>query len=270
MTIRRLVVFSGFHTKFVAPAKISLKARQTEVVFTSTDGQVGLYLETLLGLTLKSINEMLSKNDARIVGVVASSIEEEKALELERKAFFPAFRRMAFPSAYSKDIHRVNEVVNKLVSNLSSDGFLDTYRYVKPPSGVLSLPLLNVDSPRLKKAMIELYEMRILRPGGGIDKEVVRLRGGRGLRIKGIDFAGCMNDPAHPIRRVTDSTVCDVGARLRLGFSIPSRFEFDVSCEQGVSGKSFRLCDGSAQQIPGWADHLNMRINDDFKSGSKS
>ena len=255
----------------MAPAKISLKAHQTEVVFASTGGQKGVeYFDTLLELTLRTINEILSKNDARIVGVIASSIEDTNNRDLETKPFFPAFRRMAFPASFSKDTHRVNEVVSRLVSNLASEEFLDTYKYVKPPSAVLSLPLSNVDSPRLKKAMIELYEMRMLRPGGGIDKEVVRLRNGRGLRIKGLDFAGCINNGSHPIRRVTDSSVCDVAARLRLGFSVSSRFEFDVSCEHGVSGKSFRLCDGSIQKIPGWADHLNMRINSDFKCGRRT
>jgi hypothetical protein len=271
MTTRRLVVFSGFDTRFVAQAKISLKANQTDVVFTSaTAGVERAYFVALLGQTLKTVNQLLSNNDARVVGMLASCIDEAGASQAEKEAFYPIFRRMVFPSSFRRDMHRVNEVVQKLVRSLSSEEFLDTHKYIKSPSAVLALPLLNADSRRLRRTINDLYEMKIFRPDGGIDKEVIRLRRGRGLRIKGIDFAACVNDSSHPVRRCTDSIVCDLAARLRLGFSVPARFEFDVSCEQGVSGKEFRLCDGSSQKIPGWADHLNMRINDDFQCGRRS
>jgi hypothetical protein len=271
MTVRRLVVFSGFDTKVIEPAKVALNANQTKVIFVPIGGGItSQYFELLLNSTLTFIDEALSAGGTKIIGLVASSIESGAALDLEKRAFFPAFRRLAFPSAFGKDRSRVNEIVASLISKFTSDDFLETYRYVKPPTAVLSLPLLNANSRRLFSDMMDLYELKSFRPSGSVDKEVVRMRRGRGLRIKGIDFAGCVNDDTHPIRRCTDSILCDVSARLRLGFSLPSRFEFDVSCEQGIAGKEFRLCDGTTQKIPVWADHLNMRINDDFKCGQKA
>jgi hypothetical protein len=152
----------------------------------------------------------------------------------------------------------------------TSGEFLSLSREVRPSAApALNLPLLNVKSSRLRTAISELYELRTFTPAPGISKDVARLKGGRGLRIKGIDYRGAVNNDSHPVRRCTDSVFCDVAARLRLGFSLPERFEFDVSCETGLAGKQFRMCDGAAMTIPDWADHLNMRINDDFECGRR-
>lgn len=272
MTIRRLVVFSGFDTKFIERARGQLQSIQAKVIFTSAaNGLDSKYFESLLGSTLTFMDETLKSEDGtRIVGLIASSIQDEVALELEKRAFFPAFRRFAFPYNFSRDINRVNEVTSRLMGTIKSDEFLGTYEYVKPSSAVLSLPLMNTNSRRLAAEMRELYELRSFRPTAGLDKEVVRMRRGRGMRVRGIDFAGCVNDASHPIRRCSESVLCDVSSRLRLGFSVPARFEFDVTSEQGVAGKEFQLCDGTVQKIPGWADYLNMRINDDFRPGKRT
>lgn len=262
MTVQRLVVFSGFHTKFVEKAKEQLLAKQAQVVFAKTDLLQDQYFERLLTRTLDTIRQASLKH-FRVVGILASCGPEHDA---ERQAFFPALRRLAFPERYRKDINRVAEVVDVITKRFLSPEFQKTYQYIRSNAhGILCLPIRNTPSGKLVTEINRVYSMEAMEPSSSLDKEVVRRRGGA-WRVRNFDFRPAINSHSHPIRRCTDSVVCDVMAGLRLGFSIPDRFEFDVTCEDGLNGKQFKLCDGARESVPHWATHLNMRINDDFRS----
>src|SRR4051812_34185329 len=121
MITRRVVIFSGFDTKFVEQTKAQLKANQAEVIFAQTaSGLDADYFEQLLTRTLALTDRLVEKSDTRVVALVASCIADTVALDLERRAFFPAFRRADFPSSFAKDLNRVNEVVHTLVTRFAS------------------------------------------------------------------------------------------------------------------------------------------------------
>lgn len=269
MLVRRLVLFSGFDTKVIERLRVPLKSTQTDVIFAKLPQPISqAYFDGLIHRAATYVDEALNKSDLRIVALVASCLEDELNVHLEQKVFFPSFRRLAFPKAFARDLSKASKIAEAIVQKFASNEFLSTYQFVKPGArAVLSLPFRNANSRRLRSNLESLYNLQIYEPNQNLSKEVAPLKGGRGMRIKGIDFQGCVNDPSHPVRRCTDTRLCDVSARLRLGFSISERFEFDVTCETGLSRKTFQLCDGSTVQIPASASHLNMRINDDFKLG---
>jgi hypothetical protein len=267
MLVRRLVVFSGFDTKVVERLRAPLKSAQTDVVFAKLPQPITqAYFDNLIGHTAGYVDETLNKSDSRIVALVASCLEDEELMRLEKGVFFPSFRRLAFPKAFARDVGKAKQIAEALVAKFAANEFLAAYQFIKPGvRAVLSLPYMNADSRRLRNNLENLYELEIYEPHQNLAKEVAHLKAGRGMRIRGIDFRGCVNDPSHPVRRCTDTRLCDVSARLRLGFSVPERFEFDVTCETGLAGKKFQLCGGTTQQIPASASHLNMRMNNDFK-----
>lgn len=269
MTIHRLVVFSGFDTRLIEKVRHPLRSRQTASIFTKLNGEVGPeYFQSLLTRIRNFVDEICVTNDVRVIAVVASCIADQNARSLERVAFCPAFRRISFPSSWARDLNRHASMLNRIGDIFTSQDFLETYNFIKGPSNVpLALPLRNADCRQLIRDVDQIYELQSFVPSSGLDKRVTRLKRARGLRVNGVDFLGRMNNPSHPIRRCTDSVGCDVAARLRLGFSVPSRFEFDVTCENGLAGKLFYLCDGTAQRVPSGVTHLNMRMNDDHKYG---
>jgi hypothetical protein len=116
--------------------------------------------------------------------------------------------------------------------------------------------------------MESLYHLRQGNLSTRLNKEVALVKRTGALRIRGIDFKGCINSAVHPVRRCSETKWCDISARIRFGFAVHERFEFDVTRESGsLSDVEFVICDGSTQNVPTRADHLNMRINGDFDWG---
>jgi hypothetical protein len=261
MIIRRLVVFSGFDTRVVERARQMLHAHQTETIFTKLPSEVSRsYFDALLEKLANLLCAPGSTN-VKFVGGLVSCLVDADDSRMEKEAFFPALRRIFYEKTFAKDVGKARALVDGIIQKLTSPEFLEMQRYLRPAADTrLALPLLNADASKLRREMEELYDLRMMKPTAGLEKDVVRLKAGRGLRIKGIDFRGTTNDSSHPVRRCTDSHFCDVSGSLRLGISVPVRFEFDVSCESGLGGKTFYLCDGTAQRIGSWVSHLNMRI----------
>ncbi|HYG25418.1 MAG TPA: hypothetical protein VD906_00770 [Caulobacteraceae bacterium] len=266
---RRLVVLSGFDTTVAERIKKNLNSQQTEVAFRKLPCAITTeYFHALAHRACELINRMDKEGAGRIVGVLASCAKTGAEYELERRAFFPALRRLGFPAAASRDQNGATGVARGILDLLRSEDFNQLYRFVRPaPDAVLSLPVENCRSAKLVSELGRMYEFDAHAPSAAISKEIVRRKGGLGLKVKGLDFRGVTNGDAHPVRRCSDNAVCDVAAAMRLGFKIPPRFEFDVSCETGLSGKRFTLCNGQVQTVSASATHLNMRINGDFREG---
>lgn len=265
MTIKRILVFSGFDTRLVERTRASLRANQIEVIFAKLEGFADpAYFKILMERVWSFLIENSSESGTRVIGLLASCCSDEPAKTREREVFFPSFRRRGFPTAYKNELGRAREIVETIVKDFTSDEFIAAGEYIKARSApILALPLRNAESARLLKVMADLYELKEMTPAANLSKEIVRRKGAPGFRIRDLDFVGCTNSAKHPIRRCTESITCDVAGWLRLGFSLPKRFEFDVTSERGVSGRRFFLCDDTVQIAPTWASHVNMRINDD-------
>jgi hypothetical protein len=263
-----MVVFSGFDSVLVEHARASLRSRQIEAVFVKSTATLNHeYFEKLRTRALEVSRRIVEEDDDRIVSLLASCVPKQTEA-IEKSTFFPWLRRIKFPVKYRRDINLIGEMLRKLQSVFSSEEFLGTYDFIRPgASAVLSLPLRNSPSRRLSREIEAIFELDAFRPDNSLGKEVVRLRGGRGFRIGVLNFRPAINNAGHPVRRCTDSDACDAAAFYRLGFSLPARFEFDVTADAGVAGREFWLCDGASSVAPSWATHLNMRVNDDHKFG---
>jgi hypothetical protein len=263
--IRRIVVFSGFDGAVVERLRPMLAAQQTEVVVVKLAPHLDqAYFDRLFARFWQVASGHLADPAARWVGLLASAAEAAEE-EMERAAFFPMLRRHSVERRRARDVNAATRLGNELIALLTGSDFLVTYRRVKPaPDAVLALPIENCPASRLRNELQRLYNMDAFEPAPALDRFIQRLKKGGGLRARALTFKGCTNDPKHPVRRVTDSDRCDAESRFRLGFSIPARFEFDVSCETGLTGKTFYCCDGGPVRITKSPSHLNMRINGDF------
>jgi hypothetical protein len=266
MILRRLVAFSGFDARLVEGIRPELEAQQVDVAVVKLWPALPLgYFEKLLERTAALANRQFTDPDVRIVALLVSCVADKDAIEAENEVFWPMLRRLAISPSLSHDIRRAPALATQIISLMTNPEFLSTYERIKPAAdATLALPLRNASNARLTRELKSLYELTRFQPTASLGRFVQRLKGRRGLRTNGIDFRGCQNDPRHPVRRMTDSLRCDLSGRFRLGFSVPPRFEFDVSCETGIAGKTFELCDGKRLKVPARASHLNMRINDDF------
>jgi hypothetical protein len=223
------------------------------------------YFHKLLGQFAVTAKKQLENPDVRLVALLVSNVTDIDTRLLEDGVFKPMLRRLAIDPSMARNVQLCSKLSAQIINLITNIDFLSTYNRIKPATdATLALPLKNAANSRLEREIGGLYELLRFQPTAGLDRHVQRLKNGRGLRSKGIDFCGCNNDPSHPIRRKTNSVQCDMNGRFRLGFSIPPRFEFDVTCETGLAGKTFQQCDGARVKIPREATHLNMRVNDDF------
>lgn len=228
------------------------------------------YFERLSKRAWELITKATEAGDQIVLGVLASSLTLDSELAKERSTFFPALRRLTFTSNRRRDVNTATQSADEIIDAITDEKFLELKAFVKPTLGrPLLLPVRNARSKILKAQLERLYEGVEYVPTANLQKEAVKLKGNRGLRVKGVDFSSVVNNPRHPIRRCSDSAACDLKATMRLGFCVPDRFEFDVEVESGLSNKEFWTCDGTSKSISRSASHLNMRMNDDFAEGSK-
>lgn len=271
METRRLIVLSGFDTRVADRLRTSLASRRSDVAFVKLYGDADeAYFHRLAKRSWELIGKAQQAGDQIVLGVVASALSSEAELARERECFFPALRRLSFDSARRRDINTAAQTADEIVGALTSDKFLALKASVKPSLGrPLLLPVRNTRSKVLRAQLERLYELLEPTPTANLKKEIVKLKGNRGLRVRGIDFASVVNNARHPVRRCTDAPACDLKAIMRLGFCVPDRFEFDVASDTGLVGKEFWICDGTTKAVSRSASHLNMRMNDDFGEGSK-
>jgi hypothetical protein len=204
-----------------------------------------------------------------MLGILVSAIPEDLKEE-ERARFFPSLQRFAIDPSFRSDINRAPDLVQAIIKIFSSAQFDAVTRAASPHQDTrLLLPLRNVGIERLRRHFVDVYEMSACGFSRRLERDIMRMKRGFGYRIRDLNFKGVVNDGTHPIRRCTDSLLCDLQAAMRFGVSIPERFEFDVTCGNGLDRKTFYLCDGEAVKIAGAVSHLNMRINDDFAVGNK-
>lgn len=271
MQTRRLIVLSGFDTRVSDRVRASLSSRRAEVAFVKSYGEADdSYFERLSKRAWELVEKATRAGDQIVLGVLASSLSLESEVDKERSTFFPSLRRLAFATNRRRDVNTATQSADEIVSAITDDKFLELKAFVKPTLGrPLLLPVRNARSKILRTQLERLYEGLEYVPTANLQKEIVKLKENRGLRVRGVDFSSVVNNPRHPIRRCSDSAACDLKAVMRLGFFVPDRFEFDVEVESGLSNKEFWTCDGTSRSISRSASHLNMRMNDDFGEGSK-
>jgi hypothetical protein len=266
MIVRRLIVFSGFDGRVVEKIRPRLASQQADVVIVKRPNIFDeLYFRKLLQRFWTVSQPYLVDENVRLVSVLASCLSGPEEANRERQVFWPILRRVVLDKRCGSDVNMAGLVSEKIIQLLAHDDFLGTYKRIRPATdATLSLPVENISTPRFRTELDRLYDLETFQPAPALDRYVQKLKRGAGLRVRGLDFKGCVNNASHPVRRITDSVRCDLEARMRLGFSVPSRFEFDVTCATGLAGKTFKLCSGMLVKIPASADHLNMRMNGDF------
>ncbi|MFD1613424.1 hypothetical protein ACFSCW_16610 [Sphingomonas tabacisoli] len=266
MTVRRLIVLSGISTRVADKIGPSLRSMGGDVAFVKigSDGLTSDYFDRLVDRTLSLAGRASQSLSSKIFGLLVSAVPSGSE-SLEADYFFPAMRRIGVPPEYRNDPNRAQALVRLIMQAFASDIYQTVAKVVAPQEDErLLLPVRNSGVDRLERQFREIYHMRQTGFTRRLTREVVRMKKGRGLRMRGLDFKSAVNNGTHPIRRCTGTPTCDLKALLRFGVSVVDRFEFDVSCESGLNGKTFYLCDGTPVRISASPSHLNMRLNDDF------
>ena len=268
MVVRRLAIFSGFDTNVVEACRIRLQSNQTHVAFVRRPESLDArYFDSLLGRSLFQVDRLRLPTE-RVHALLVSCVEDLQELALETAAFFPSVQRLGLRRQWRKDINATSQICRSVLQTLTSPVFRDSQELVRHTGSAMALlPLVNVPSRRLTYEIRAIYEMQSRDFTARIAKEVVRLKRGQGIRVGSLTFRSCVNDPSHPIRRQSNKPHCDLSASLRLGFDVPARLEFDVTCDSGLDRKTFCQCDGRSETVPSGTSHLNMRINGDFECG---
>lgn len=267
MTIRRLAVLSGIDTRVIDRVAPILRSMAIQVAFVrmGADGNSRDYYDRLTRRTLQVAAQLLVKPDVKIHALLVSSELSEDEWACEAAYFFPALRRFEIARSFRRDTNRGQEMARAIHGAFTSISYLELVRKASPQGeSRLLLPITNTKLPRLRRHFLEIYRLNETALSRRLERDISRRKGMKGYRVQGLDFRGAVNDGTHPIRRCTDSPECDLAALFRFGVVVPERFEFDVSCETGLEGKTFHLCNDEAVRIPKGTSHLNMRMNDDF------
>ena len=260
-------MLSGFSPQVAEAARRRFASRQVSTAVARINDDHSAYYFALVERAYVEYRKLKTLTHSLIHGLLLSCVSD-KVAPYESDVFFPTLQRELVPKDFRADVNLVPKLVTRALEVFSSNEFLLPYRYVKPGTdSILSLPYVNVGSPRLNKELTSLYERRSASIPAALFKEITRRKRGEGFNINGLNFRGCVNGYEHPIRRCTDSAKCDLAAEMRLGFGLPERFEYDVSCDTGLHRKTFQLCGGRTERVPRSASHLNMRVNGDFRAG---
>lgn len=266
MIVRRLVVLSGIDSRVADRLGPALRSAAIDVAFVKigADGLSRDYFARLVRRTLDVAHRAMLRADVKLLGLLVSCASTDEQ-QTEHEHFFPALRRLEIPREYRRDVNQFFEVRRRIEVTFRSATYENVAREASPQrEGRLLLPVRNCRSDRLTRHFGEIYELRQDDLSRRLMRDIPRMKKGRGYRIRDADFKGAINDGTHPVRRRTDTPICDLGALMRFGVLVPERFEFDISCSTGLANKTFSLCDGTPIKIPAGTSHLNMRINDDF------
>lgn len=267
MIDRGLAIFSGIHPRVVTRLAPTLRSVGIEVVAVALDANEGDYFERLAKQALHIAARERRRSDVRLTSVLISALDE-RDLDEESAAFFPALRRVPIQSEWRNNLSasgKINQIVQDYFRSTAVREFarrLGANKEVR-----MLLPRRNTPHKKLTEEFSAIYRLDVDALSGKIEKDIVVLRGGRGMKVSSLMFKPVLNNGRHPIRRCTTSSIADLQAAFRFGVGVPERFEFDVTSDKGLKGSSFFHCGGALHRITAEATHLNMRINDDFKEG---
>jgi hypothetical protein len=267
MKYRSVAILSGISTRVADRLGPQMRANGVELAFVQLEESPSTaYFSRLLDQTIEMVSRASSQATEKVSIVLVSGFSDLGAVALERNMFFPAVRRLPINPEWRNNPNStacIRDAVLHYVRNKAETQFV---RGIKRNIRFV-LPLTNTNSKSLATNYDDIYHMRSKGIARRVEREVVVLKRRKAVRIGGIDYEMCINDGRHPIRRRTQAARCDFNAAYRFGCPIEERLEFDVTCENGLKGKSFCQCDGMVTAIKAEATHLNMRINDDHCEG---
>jgi hypothetical protein len=272
LTERVIIGFCGFGTKFVELIRKRLLAqragRSVRIGVVSRQATHEEHVTSLVQRLL-SLLEQDSADDQNLRLLVVSTRTNIQDDQFERACFIPAVRRMIVDPQTQSAPQKAFALVDEIHAALDRWSRDDTRSVARPRHDAIALlPLRNANVPALNEWLDQKAHFGNGPLPNKLLKRISRQSNGDGVLIGNIKFKGVLNGPGHPIRRRTDTAVCDLKARSRLGHLVPANFEFDVSCKNGLGARRFWLCDGQVAIVPASATHLNMRVNDDFKYGT--
>ena len=268
MIDRRLAIFSGVSARVTDRVRPQLASAAIESAFVRFDGiATDGYFDDLIARSLEVARRLIAPGNVRLSVFLISALETNEDRTREKAAFFPAVRRLTVSRAFRNDFNRANEFARIIATAFLSAGHKAFVKSLDKNSPLL-LPLRNTPCRPMQGNFNEIYERTTEQISQVVSRHIVNPRGSRGHRVKDLMFMPAVNSGIHPIRRCSDSVDCDLKALMRFGVAVPERLEFDVSCENGLQGKHFALCDGQSMKINKGVSHLNMRINDDFQEGT--
>ncbi len=248
-------IFNGFSGQVYEKIKKHYKGPKYNLIFAAEKSPRRFHdiLERTLSISLKNPT-----------AVILFSCREEDP-STEKKWFFPWTFRVPLDRSLATDTGQFSRLIEQIDCGIKSFKDSDVVNSVRRRSDKrFLLPIRNSNIKALSDSFDDIF-FRGLNLNGAAKRNIKKVRKKNQIKIGNLTFEYSINSTVHPVRRVTDSDLCDLQARFRFGVPIPSSFEFDVSCESGLKGKVFSQCCGSKQPISGSPSHLNMRINDDFK-----
>lgn len=261
---KNIAILSGANGRVADEIAKSLRANQINPVFVKFIAPSSEYWRRLNLRTIE-IADRLGKDVVPRALLFSYFEGAHEASECE--TFFPALQRCVIPSELFKDINKKRQLISFIIDSFKSDLAISTAINLKRRFSHLKLPLRNCGLPKIRQSFVGVYRGTSSDVSRGIVKHANIMKGNRGIRIGAMNFKPVVNDTTHPVRRVCDDPVCDLGARFRFGVSVAERLEYDVSSDISLAGKTFCLCDGRRKVISNQATHLNMRVNDDFAEG---
>lgn len=270
MLERRFAIVSGATSRFANHLANALKGIGVVTCFVKyTQGISTEYFERLAARSCDVLLRYPTDQTFAFVTII-SFFEAESDITIETNALFPIATRIQCPAHWKNDLQKTQSVVELLSSFFLDEKIASLHRKRRQLKDKRQLlPIENCKVPRLKKDITDIYFGRSDKLSGNISKYVIGLRGKSAFRAGRLNFQFAVNSPQHPIRRCTKSSLCDLRALLRLGTNVPPSTEFDVTSEGRLNDTSFILCSGEVRPPPKSCDHLNMRINDDWKPARK-
>lgn len=268
MIDRALAIFSGVHPKVVARLTPALRSVGIEPVSVSVEAlPTESYFECLAKQALHVADRQRVRGDVRLTSVLVSALNDSER-EVEADAFFPALRRITIRPEWRNNPSAAGHISRLVQDYFKSEAVRDfSRRIASNRENRMLMPRRNTPCKGLGDEFLSIYHRDAEILSAKIEKDIVALRSGRGLKVSNLTFKPTLNNGQHPVRRCTESNLCDLKAAFRFGVGVQQRFEFDVTSDNGFKSKSFLLCDGSLKRITVQVTHLNMRINDDFKEG---
>jgi hypothetical protein len=261
---RGVAVFSGISTKVLNDARATLRSMAIESAFVGFDRADSDYFARLMVRTTTIVSRLESGGASQIHLLLFSGLEGSD-LGIEEYHFCPALRRVGVPRAWRKDRQRASELTTLVKDTFRDDGVWAFAKEVRSQRALhLLLPIRNSKVRPLANVYADIYRGCRTEVSQRVKRSAMLRKRGQGIRIGNVDLCPVVNADRHPVRRISDTPLCDFNARFRFGSPIPTRFEFDVTCESGIAGKTFYQCDGHGLTVSKSATHLNMRVNDDF------
>lgn len=210
------------------------------------------------------IHSKVEKSVSRFV--ILSNLDAEFQ-EIEANYFCPAALRIAFPIPNHNDPSFVQRAIDNLKYSLKSFDSEVNKKAVISRGSILRLPLRNIGEGRYAEDIRNIFWLQKKDISTYCKRRIKFVSSKSIFECRSLQFKPAKNSARHPVRRITNSSECDLKAWFRLSYSIDERFEFDVTTTGNWSGKRLHQCCGTAESVQTGKTHINMRINDDFKTG---